>query len=187
MLLFKIKLKTKAGNDVKNKQSFNVLFATSFKKNAITKVATGKYTYKIIYDKNVVSPDKVYIVKDPENLINDLDLTIKVIINLLTLVKDICKKENINPDLIMFNSVDFTGSSAFRMQLCNALLGSEPTGRTLESLKLPRNYKLFKLIKELCASQQTTKFMCIDPNSSPVKYNKSLKICDVLIKRLYDL
>lgn len=187
MLLFKIKLKTKAGNDVKNKQSFNIVFATSFKKNAITKVITGKYTYKIIYDKNVVDTGKVYLVKDSESLINDTDLTVKVILNLLILVKNICDKENINPDLIMLNSVDFSSPSCFRMQIYDAMSGNEPTKRTLTTLKLPMDYELFKLLRKLCASQQNTKFMCIDPNSDSIKYTKSLKICDTLIKRLYNL
>ena len=184
MSLFKIKLQTKAGNDVKNKQSFNVVFKSSFKKNAITQKITGHYTFKIIYSKNIKDFNKVFTIKDTDNLINKYDLTIKVVINLITLVINICKKENINADLIMLNSSDFTGSPYLRNQLINCAGNNVPGGRIYHKLELTRNYKMFNLLVDLCASQQNTRFMFIDPNSSPEKYIKSIEISNMLTKRL---
>lgn len=182
-MLFKIKLQTKAGNDVKNKQSFNVVFMTRFKQNSITQKITGQYTFKIIYSNNVIDYKKVLTIKDSDNLISKFDLVAKVMVNLLILVNDICKKENINPDLVMFNSTNFAISNNLYRVLMAVTEGNSPSGRQVKALDLPPNYEILELLKKLCVSQQDTRFMCIEPSSSRLKYAKSLEICNTLAMR----
>lgn len=183
MSLFKIRLQTKAGNDVKNKQSFNIVFATSFKINAITGKKTGLYTYKIIYSKSYEDKSKVFEIKDSDNLINHEDLILKVIVNLMTVVQGICKEKNISPDLIMLNSVDFSTYKYVLNQLVNCFRDIDIANKTKTKLNFPKDYIIFNLITKFCASQQNTRFMCIDPTSSPT-YVKSFEICKTLIKRI---
>lgn len=106
MGIFNIKVKTKNGNDIGKKVTFTVFLRIKHKKNLLTKRIEAMYTYKIMYgDHKTYDPKKALKLKN-ENIKSFEDFTLKVFLNMAHIIASISKKENLEPDFILFMTPD---------------------------------------------------------------------------------
>lgn len=200
MSIFNIKLKTKAGNDIKKKQNFTVFFRFNYKKGLKT---TAEYTYRILYSDGVDDPQTVLAVKDTSTLLSREDFILKLILNFCHIVAKISQQKNIDPDFILFISPEFGQGKAWSFlrdslrkkkvqseMSPDELLASYPYVSYEEMWNEDRckktginKFDLDKL-KEFVDLNSNTSFNFIDPNRDADKYRKSLYICQSLQERL---
>lgn len=106
MSLFSIKLKTKAGNDIKKKETFTCIFRLKYKRNGLTKKITAEYTYRVMFSGGAADPKAVLEIKN-SHLVESLeDLTLKVVLNLCHVVGKLSTDLNVTPDFVLFLSPD---------------------------------------------------------------------------------
>jgi len=186
--MFKIKIKTKSGNDLKNKQSFNVLFSITVKENALTKLMKTYYTFAICYSKKTYSLEKVYELKEESK--DSFEILLKILINLITTVDKICKDENIVPDIIYLTSLDYKTINRFIIIANLSLLGSILSKYEVQLSSNHKNYELLELLKKLVDNYPTThfvKFPIYETGNPNKKNQKSVNICNKLKIRLNTL
>lgn len=148
MSVFSIKLKTKAGNDLKKKETFTCLFRLRYKKNAITKKVTAEYTYRIMFSGGAADPKSVLEIRDSHLVDSIEDLTLKVVLNLCHVVTKLSADYKLTPDFVLFMSPDLESRTnkawAF---LKDALHHDKPKKKKSEEITLD-DYK-FKFINHL--------------------------------------
>lgn len=212
MSVFSIKLKTKAGNDVKKKETLTVFFRVKYKKGLKT---TAEYTYRIIHSNGIIDPQNVLSLKSTKDVNSMEDLTLKVMLNLCHIIGKITEKHNIDPDFVLFMSPDLEAkknkswmylSSVFKRPDVKDNKGKIKKKASNEKVynnwlaDIDKNYaeewseegcKKFKIkkdeldmLKYFAEGNPNTVFMTIDPNRDPVKYAKSLHICGMLQDRI---
>jgi len=148
MSVFSIKLKTKAGNDIKKKETFTCLFRLRYKKNAITKKITAEYTYRIMFSGGAADPKSVLEIRDSHLVDSIEDLTLKVVLNLCHVVTKLSADHKLTPDFVLFMSPDLDSkkNKAWTF-LKDALHHEKPKKKKAEEVTLD-NYK-FKLVNHL--------------------------------------
>jgi hypothetical protein len=209
MSLFNIKLKTKAGNDIKKKETFTCLFRVKYKKKGANKKITAEYTYRLFYSKGVEDPQRVLQLKNSHLVGSIEDLTLKVMLNFCHIIGNITKAHNIDPDFILFMSPDFENSKSKAWMFLNDAFRrpkkeekkkidadnpfdwlneytedferqwTEERCKTLNIKKEELN-----LLKSFADLNPNTMFMTIDPNRDKQKYAKSIHICSMLQDRI---
>ena len=187
--MFSIKLKTKNGNLLKQKETFTVFFKMKFKNNALTKQSSAEYTYRIMHRTGVQDTGTVYKMKDTVESIEHM--TIRVLLNCVHLVGKLTKSSGINPDFILFISPDLDGKINKSWKFLNDCLNHENNTKNFKnawSKQTCADYKIVReelmLLRDFADLNPNTKFMCIDPNHDKVKYLKSITVCDALNDRL---
>ncbi len=189
MSLFNIKVKTKNGNDIKHKEMFTVFFRLKYRKNSLNKNIVCEYTYRIIYSGGVKDHKAVLSLKNSENVKSLEDFTIKVFLNLFHLIGKISQKENINPDYIMFISPELNNKQNSQWRFTHGIFSKEQNkwdfiNRAQDRL---RKYNISEndidLLNKFVEINPNTKFIICDPHIDPVKYAKSIVICDQLKER----
>lgn len=212
MSVFSIKLKTKAGNDVKKKQTFTVFFRLNFKPG-VPKVV--EYTYRIIHPMGIIDTGRVLELKIAKEVKTIEDLTLKVMLNFCHLIGKVTQQYNIDPDFIMFISPDLGDKKNHSWQFLNDVfkrpkaqkdkkgnfIGQavvedpfdwlEEYSKEYEEIwsekrcsKLGIKKEELDLLKAFGDLNPNTLFMSIDPNRDMAKYAKSLHICSMLKDRL---
>lgn len=182
MSLFKINIKTKNGNDIKNKQVFNIIFKTKFIKNVLTGETKGLYNYTIIYGHHkVLNINKIFTMVESKS---HLDLIMKVIMNMFHIISHLSEKDNINPDFIIINSTDLSPGLVYNV--LNKALNKETLRK--EDRKVVDS-KALEMIGNFVKLNKNVKFMTINPTSKAYgdKYKRSKDICDGLEKQLDSL
>lgn len=183
--MFNIKLKTKNGNDIKDKVVFNVYFQLKYSKSLTTRTA---YTYRMYYGNRGNSKIKdtkgVFEMKDSNSIISREDLTIKVILNLIHIVANITKKENLDPDIISFISTDFDTSNLSWRALSPIFRRNDIKIDNKFSRMTDDSVNMLKMFVNL---NPNTFFYYIDPMKDQVKYAKSIIICSQLKGRIEEL
>lgn len=201
MSIFNIKLKTKNGNDIKKKETFTVFFSVDYKKNAYTKKVTAEYTYRIIYSGGIDDPKRVLELRNSQSVESLEDLTLKVILNFCHIIGQISQRENIDPDFVLFMSLDFNGkknkSWTFLKDVFNRPKKDEKvtnfldrfndlvenwTNKDCEKLKI--KLKDLEILRKFVEINPNTVFMTIDPMRDKQKYSKSIAICYALQDRI---
>lgn len=200
MLSFNIKLKTKNGNEVKKKQSFTVFFKLNYKVNPFSNKTIAEYTYRIMHGDKVYDSRAVMAIKDSKSVSSFEDLTLKVILNMIYLISKVCEEEDITPDLIMFITPDFKGSINRIVVHINKIFNSS---KDFNNEDLTRNENFIKgfteskhikkigvkgsdleMLIEFVKKNPFTKFIAYNPNVDPIRYKKSLYICQQLQDRI---
>lgn len=211
MSLFSIKLKTKAGNDIKKKEIFTCLFRLNYKTNLLTKKVTAEYTYRIMYSGGAADCRSVLEIKNAHLIESIEDLTLKVLLNLCHVIGKLSKDIDANPDFILFLSPDLEAKTnkswAYLRDVLkkpkkdkSAKAGDKDWTNFLQTseVKLPYHaawnkgqcdqMKIKKteldLLRSFVEMNPNTTFMSFDPNKDKVKYTKSLKICEALQERI---
>ncbi len=148
MSVFSIKLKTKAGNDLKKKETFTCLFRLRYKKNAITKKVTAEYTYRIMFSGGAADPKSVLEIKNSHLVESIEDLTLKVILNLCHVIGKLSADYNVTPDFVLFLSPELESkiNNAWKF-LRDALHQEPPKKKKAETVTLDE-YK-FKIVNHL--------------------------------------
>jgi hypothetical protein len=185
MSIFNIKLKTKNGNNVKDKVVFNIYFQLKYSKGLTTRTA---YTYRIYYGNKDNSKIKdtrgVFEIKDSNNVISGEDLTIKVMLNLIHIIVGISKKENLNPDAICFISTDFNTSNL----VWRALLPMFRRNDIPMDVEFSRmTVEPVEMLKSFVNINPNVSFSYIDPKKDTTRYAKSIIICSQLKGRIEEL
>lgn len=148
MSVFSIKLKTRAGNDIKKKETFTCLFRLKYKKNAITKKVTAEYTYRVMFSGGAADPKSVLEIKNSHLVESIEDLTLKVVLNLCYVIGKLSTDYNVTPDFVLFMSPDLDSkkNKAWTF-LKDALHHEKPKKKKAEEVTLDE-YK-FKLVNHL--------------------------------------
>jgi hypothetical protein len=204
MSVFSIKLKTRNGNDVKKKETITVFFRIKYKKGFKTK---AEYTYRIMSSKGVHDPQKVMELKNSGTIKSYEDMMLKVIINLCYLVDKIAKEQAVDPDFVLFMTPDlqvpknrsfmYLKDIFFRPEsnTPGKALTREQTEVALDVIykenwdeaqakKLGIKIQELDILHDYSVKHCLTKFMFIDPGRDPVKYAKSIHICNMLQDRI---
>lgn len=214
MSVFSIKLKTKAGNDVNNKQSFTAFFKLKYEKEAIN---VAEFTYRIMAGEEVIDPNKVIKLKNSNSIQSIEEATLRVIINLTHIIMKICEERNVSPDGIMFISTNLKARNTKKRGVGGKVARNRSWVFLRDTLRLiplkdgkegtaafPKpfvsadysewteerctNYKISKdnldILRKYVENNPNTRFVAFDPNVSPEKYAKSIHICDTLENRL---
>ncbi len=189
MSMFSIKLKTKNGNLLKQKETFTVFFKMKFKHNALTKQSHAEYTYRIMHRTGVQDTGTVYKMKDQVQSIEHM--TIRVLLNCVHILGKLTKSSGINPDFVLFISPDLDGKINKSWQFLNDCLDHNVKKATFRNKWTKNTCTDFKIVREelmllrdFADLNPNTKFMNIDPNYDKVKYQKSITVCDALNDRL---
>jgi len=187
--MFNIKLKTKNGNPIKQKETFTVFFKMKYKYNTLTKQNLAEYTYRIMHRTGIQDTGVVYRMK--ENVRSIEHMTIRVLLNCVHLVGKLTKSSGINPDFVLFISPDFESDQNMSWKFLNDCFNHEVKTKNFKSAWNKENcdsYKIFKeelmLLRDFSDLNPNTKFMTIDPNRDKIKYRKSIIVCDALNDRL---
>jgi len=212
MSLFSIKLKTKAGNDIKKKETLTVFFRLNYKKGLKT---VAEYTYRIIHSNGIIDPQNVLQLKISKDVNSIEDLTLKVILNLCHIIGKTTQVHNIDPDFVLFMSPDLEGKkNKSWMYLSSVFKRPNVKDKKGNIKKSAHNEKIFNnwltevdreytkewtedeckklrikkteldMLKDFADGNPNTVFMTIDPNRDPIKYAKSLHICAMLQERI---
>lgn len=186
MGIFNIKLKTKNGNDIKHKVVFNVYFQLRYVRGLKT---TAVYTYRVYYSKEGQSKIKdtggVFEIKDNTNVISREDLTIKVMLNLIHIMVNIAKEEDLDPDVITFVSTDFDNLNLVWRVLSPIFKRKEIV---LEHVKQSRMIEeTVDTLKTFVDINPNTNFNYIDPRKDKTRFAKSIAVCLNLNKRIEEL
>src|SRR5690349_11270281 len=191
-MMLNIKLKTKSGNDVKEKQTITVYFSLNWK-NGLTK--TTDYTYKIIYGKNkVLDTGKVNSLKFNKDIYKIESFTLRVILNMCFILKGFIQEYNLNPDYVLFisNELDIKKNHSW-MYLGTIFARRDNTeiikGKNIFEIDTVKvgyeawdnnycqkfNINKFELdcLKKFVDNRPTVKFKMIDPKRDKGKYAKS--------------
>jgi hypothetical protein len=203
--MFKINIKTKAGNDIKNKETFSVYFRLHYSKNVFTKRIKAYYTYSIMWSKGKIDPNKVMELKNSNNVHSLEDLTLKVIPNLCHVVANITKRYDLTPDYITFISPDLLGKKNKSFLFLKDIFGRKfqgqiPSSSFVDVLQsegaFDSTWSDFQcsrigikkdeliLLKEFVDANFSTNFRHLDPNLDVIKYKKSIDICNSLLVRM---
>lgn len=184
MGLFNIKLKTKNGNDVKHKITFTAWYAINYHKNALTNKKTAEFTYRILSsDGHVIDPQCVLELKDKTAVTSREDLSIKVIVNILTIIG---KMSEVNlkgvPDFILIFSNELDNEVSQTWRFTSPIFDrAKVTKLTYERNHVKK--ETVSLLRDIVTKNPTTKFMAFNPKRDK-KHIKSEKICEALKERL---
>ena len=197
MSVFKIKLKTRNGNDIKKKETITVFFRMNYKHGL---KVNAQYTYRIMCSSGMVDNMKVLEIKNKAKIGTIENMTLMVIVNLLHIVTNLCSKQNIDPDFIMFISPELESKNKSWTYLKDVFFRPNTAQTTEEVIKMidglydewnPKTCGKLKIDKNnldiLYNSSKAmvkTKFMFVDPNRDVGKYGKSLHICNMLKERI---
>ena len=106
--MFKLKLKTKAGNEIKDKIIFNVFIKIKYAKSVINNTCTrASYVYEISWQKGYIKSNVVLDIKDKDSILNKKDLLSKVMLNTCIILYKYCQKHSLVPDHIRFINDNF--------------------------------------------------------------------------------
>jgi hypothetical protein len=204
MSVFSIKLKTRNGNDIKNKETITVFFRMKYRKGIKTQ---AEYTYRIVSTGGIRDTLTVMELKNSGTMKSYEDMILKVILNLCYLVGKISGEQNIDPDFVLFMSPDlsmpknrafmFLQDIFFRPdnKVPSSSLTREQTEIVLDTTfkenwtrdrakKLGLKLEELEMLHEFSIKNCFTKFMFIDPTRDTVKYAKSIYICNMLQDRI---
>ena len=193
MSVFNIKLKTKAGNDIKKKEIMTCIFRLNFKRNTITKKITAEYTYRIIFSRGIIDSLHVLEIKNSQIVTSIEDLTLKVMLNLCHIIGKASKDKNLTPDIVLFMSPDLRSEFNESWRFLNNVL-EKPNKNEKFKIYHPwdtdhcEKYRIKKeeldLLRSFVELNSSTMFMSFDPNRDIIKYAKTLKICEQLQERI---
>lgn len=183
---FKIKLKTKNDNDLKDKKVITIVFSLKLRKSLFLDKLVGYYSFKITCDKECKDNFKIYKLKDDSEIKGMGDLTLKVIANLLVFISKFVKENHLNPDFIMLLSSDISSKEVMYNDIESIFLNKKVSKKRLEK---PSKKEGFDCIQKVVDDFKNTKFMLIDNSTNP-KYVKSYEIWsrlnNFMNKTLYD-
>lgn len=184
MSIFNIKLKTKSGNDVKKKETFTVFFRLNFKRGVVGK-SIAEYTYRIMSSKGVTDTRRVMELKNPKDVKSLEDLTLKVILNFCHMIGGITKAHDINPDFILFMSPDLNGKINKSWQFLKDTFENKAVNWD-EGLcsRFKINKDELELLQAFVEINPGCSFRSLDPGMNPIKYEKSIHICNMLQDRI---
>lgn len=191
MSILKLKLKTKAGNNVDKKETFTCVFASNKKESLINGVPPSLFSFKIVYNGGLYDTGEVYQLKDHNH--SGLEASLKIMLNCLHVISRISEKENITPDRVMLISADFNlglDQSQYAAQL--ALSGDAACLKTLDThgFAAPDEIEFLKEFKKINPNTQFLVISCapkVGKNGSIIQsYERSMSIYNALRKRIVD-
>lgn len=192
MSVFKIKIKTKNGNDIKNKQTFTVFFVYKITTSLLTGKTEARYTYKIFYNKGVYDKKTVFTLTNETKEFSKNLVLVKIVINMLHLINSIAKKENILPDTILFISPLLKANNTLTMIDSFITVGKDTVFNSTHEVK--EFYKghtkkhginddCLDLLIQKSKNLSQTYVKWINPSEDKEKYAKSIGICNQLTER----
>lgn len=191
MGIFNIKLKTRNGNDIKEKVVFNVYFQLKYVKGLKT---TAIYTYRIYYsnkgESRVKDEEAVFEIRDSDGVISKEDLTIKVMLNLIHIISNITKEENLDPDGICFFSTEFTTNNLVWRVLNNVFKKDRSKKIHIAAPEVAQSRMIpdtVDILLNFVILNPNVSFYHIDPNRDSVRYAKSIIVCSQLKGRIEEL
>jgi hypothetical protein len=182
--MFKINLKTKAGNPISKKQTVIVWFEVDSRKryddlnNKI--VIEHVYVFSIFTNKKIHSYE-ARAIRDQENTKSIIDLFLKVLVNVQTVADELIRKNQISPDYILFMSTSFVNSklgSGIMNKIIEAFSRKEVFLKDVNS----KYIDLFDYYKEFIKKYPSASIRIFSPKAD--KYEKSLKILESLKDKL---
>jgi len=177
MAIFKLNLKTKNGNDIKDKKVINCIYSSRMTHNHLTSKVEYYYNFKIISD--FKCPDSFLTLKLKSGARNIQESIFKIILNILYYVKGFCKKNNLNPDFIILNSPELKGDLERWLKRILINYNLDKLNR-----RFYKSYKiLFDSFNDYIKYFNNTKILIIDPSKED-KYKKSLSIYNNLKETL---
>lgn len=188
--MFSIKLKTRNGNLVKQKQTLTVFFKLKFKQSALTKQVIAEYTYRILY-KNGGVKDTGVVYKMKTEVKSIEHMTLRVMLNCIHVIGKMTKSLDLNPDFILFISTDYDSKKNKAWKFLNHCFDHDKRSEDFKANwdnELCNNFKIERnellLLRDFVDLNPNVKFMNIDPNYDKSKYHKSIAICNALNDRL---